>query len=227
MDKDLASLHEKIDFLTEQMEIQRRRQAEMDELKQDLIPIANHMIKLSIDELAEIGRDFQLEDLFFLLKRLLRNTHVFLDLMDRLEAVTGLADEVNLIGHEVFNQAVETLDHMERQGYFSFLEAAWGIVEQIVEEFDEADVRALGDNIVTILSTVRTMTQPEVLALANNAVSAIGVQQAQEKPPSAWGLVRDLSDPKVRLGLARMLNMVRALADQPAVNDDPHARSIN
>ena len=65
MDNDLALLHQKLDYLTEQFETQRRRQDEINELVNDAVPVVNHMIKLSIDELAEIGTDFQLEDLTF------------------------------------------------------------------------------------------------------------------------------------------------------------------
>ena len=72
MANDLAQLHQKIDlltnqvaYLTEQTEVQQRRQQEFDELKQDMIPIANHMIKLSIDELADVGQEFEVEDLLF------------------------------------------------------------------------------------------------------------------------------------------------------------------
>ena len=215
MDNDLALLHQKIDYLTEQFEAQKQRQQELGELKNDLIPIANHIIKLSIDELAEIGQDFQLEDLLFLLKRLLRNTHSFSALLDRLESVTGLADDVNRVGKEAFNVSIETLDRFERDGYFAFLREAWHIFERIVTEFNEDDVRALGDNIVTILSTARNMTQPEVLSLANNAVDAIRSDPISEATPSPFSLLRELSDPQVRKGLARMINLVKVLADQP------------
>jgi uncharacterized protein YjgD (DUF1641 family) len=217
---DLALLHEKIDFLTEQMEAQRRRQMELDELKADLIPIANHMVSLSIDELAEIGTEFQLEDLLFLLKRVLRNTEAMLRLMDMLEAGMGLSDELQLLGTQVFANMVETADRLEREGYFAFIREGWGIFEKIVAEFDEEDVRALGDNVVTILSTIRNMTQPEVLALANNAVSAM--QPADEiEDVSTLQLLRSLSDPQVRRGMARLLNIVKTLAD------DPNGPSVN
>lgn len=214
MDQDLALLHEKIDYLTMQLEAQNKRQRELEELKQDLIPIANHMIKLSIDELAEIGQDFQLEDLFFLLKRLLRNTNSLLALMDGMESMMGLSDDVNRIGKEVFNVTVETLDRFEREGYFTFMQEAWHILERIVAEFSAEDVRALGDNIVTILTTTRTMTQPEILSLANNAVEAISAEAPVEDAPSTLKLLREFSDPQVRKGLARMINVVKALADQ-------------
>lgn len=212
---DLELLHRKIDFLTEQMEAQRRRQQEMDELKRDLIPIANQMIKLSIDELAEIGTEFQLEDLLFLLKRLLRNTPSLLAMLDSLESLMGLSDELHLFGKQMFATLVETLDRMEREGYFAFAREGWRIIERVVAEFSEEDVRALGDNIVTILQTVRNMTQPEILALANNAISAIGPSAEPEEQISTLSLLRSLTDPKVRRGMARLLNLIRALADEP------------
>lgn len=214
MNGDLALLHQKIDYLTEQLEAQRRRQESIDELKQDLVPIANHMVKLTIHELDEIGNDFEMEDLLFLVKRLLRDTRMLIGLMDRLEAMVGLADEMELLGKQVFNNMVEELDRLERAGYFAFARQGWLMMERIVTEFDEEDARALADNIVTILKTVRNMTQPDILALANNAVDAVRDTPEWEKDPSAWQLMRELSDPKVRRGMSRMLNMFRALADQ-------------
>ena len=210
---DLETLHQKIDLISEQLEAQQRRQMELQELQQDLIPVVNHMIKLSIDELAEIGTEFQLEDLIFLLKRGLRNTRLIRRLMDMVEGGAGLIDELTPIGNQAFSTTVETLDRLEREGYFSFAQEGWKILERIVSEFNEEDVRALGDNIVTILTTVRKMTQPEVLALANNAISAISPQE-EVKDISTLRLIRELGDPRVRRGMARLLNMVKALDDQ-------------
>ena len=212
---ELAHLHKKIDFISDQMELQAKRAQALDELKDDVIPITNHLIKLSINELAEIGDEFQAEDLLFLIKRLLRDTHLLLGMLDRLEAVMGLADEMQLMGRGIFNQTVETLDKMERQGYFEFARGGMSIMERIVNEFSEEDVQALGDNIVTILTTVRNMTQPEILALANNAVGAMREVPADTEPLSTLALLKELNDPKVRIGLTRLLGMVKALANQP------------
>jgi len=213
--KELALLHQKIDYLTEQFEAQRKRQQALEELQQDMVPIVNHAIKLSIDELAEIGTDFRVEDLLFLLKRLLRDTHLLLRMLDQLEALSALEDEVQLLGRQVFNQVVEALDRLEREGYFAFARGGWYVLEQIVAEFDEEDIRALGDTIVILLKTVRNMTQPDVMALANRAVDALRTNGAKGDKVSTWALIRELGDPQVRQGLARMLNLVKALADQP------------
>jgi len=216
MEADLAVLTQKIDYLTEIVEAQRKRQLELEELQRDMIPIANHMIKLSIDELAEIGNDFRVEDLLFLMKRLLRDTHMLIELMDRLESVYGLAQEFELMGKPMFNQVVEKLDQMERAGYFNFARGGWYVMERIVEEFDEEDVQALGDNIVTILQTVRNMTQPEILAFANNAIGAISEEPANiPDKVSTLDLLKALTDPQTRRGMVRLLGMVKVLAEQP------------
>jgi uncharacterized protein YjgD (DUF1641 family) len=251
MDNDVALLHEKIDLLTSQLEVQNtrlsmietqgngnglmlekldyltqqyeerlRRQDELNELKQDLVPIANHMIKLSIDELAEIGTDFQAEDLLFLIKRLLRDTHLLVGLLDRLESVVELADETSRIGQQVFNQAVYSLDRLEREGYFTFAQGGWRIIERIVNEFSEEDIDALGENIVTILTTVRNLTQPEIMNMTNSALNAIQDEPAPAGDVSMWALLRDLNDPKVRKGMARLMNMLKVIADQPDISEN-------
>jgi len=219
-----GSLHAKLDYIVSQLEAQRARQEEWIELKNDLIPIFNHMIKLSIDELAEVGSEFQLEDLLFLLKRLLRDTHLMIGLLDRLEAAAELSDEVQRLGKQVFNQIVMTLDRMEREGYFTFARGGWRLLERVVTEFSEEDINALGDNIVTILKTVRNLTQPEIMNLTNQALEAIRQEPPTDANVSLWSLLKDLADPKVRKGMARLINLVRVLADQPT---PPQEMSIN
>ena len=121
MDKELTSLHQKVDVLTEQMTFlteqaaaQERRSQEFEELKADLIPIGNQLVNLTIQELEEIGTEFELEDLLYLLKRVLRNTNLILAMMDRFESLMGIADEVELLGKQVFSTVVEEMDRLER-----------------------------------------------------------------------------------------------------------------
>lgn len=225
MENNLTLLHQKIDtlseqvaYLTTQANSQQRRQQELDDLKSDMFPIVNHMIKLSIDELAEIGDEFQIEDLLYMLKRMMRNTSLILAMFDRLEAIMGVADEAELLGKQVFNFTVEELNRLERQGYFGFAREGWGILQRIVTEFSEGDVQALGDNIVTILTTIRNMTQPEIMALANNAIGAIQEDIPETTKVSIWTIVRELGDPKVRRGMVRMMNLLKALDDQSESN---------
>ena len=211
-----ALLLEKLNYLVQQAEAQSRSREEMNELKRDLLPIGNQMIKLTIDELAEIGSEFQAEDLLYLVKRLLRDTHLLTQMLDQLEAAAGLLDESSRIGKQVFNQSVAALDQMEQQGYFAFARGGWRVFERVVGEFSEEDLNALGDHIGMVLDLVKRLTQPEFLALADNALNALQTEPAGEGKVSLWALMRELSDPQTRKGMARMLEVVKVMADKPA-----------
>jgi hypothetical protein len=190
MDKDLELLHQKLDYLTEQLEAQRQQQEGMNELMHDAVPVVNHMIKLSIDELAEIGTDFQLEDLTFLLKRVLRDTRMLVGLLDQVEAMAELAEEGQVMGKRVFHQVTMELDRLEREGYFGFARAGWSVAERAVSEFKAEDLEATGNRMIEAL---------------------------KEEPPenvSFFALLRAMGDPKVRRGLYRSLNLIKAIGDQ-------------
>jgi len=214
--EQFALLMDKMDRIESHMAEQQRRQQEMEELQRDLIPIGNHMFKLAIEELAEIGSDFQAEDLFFLLKRILRDTHLLTKLLDQLENAMELSEDMQMLGKQIFNQGVQELDRLEREGYFAFAREGWQIIERIVTEFDEEDVRALADNVVIMLKTVRNMTQPEIMAIANQSVDAIREVPAEDENISAFKLVKEMGSPQVRRGMSRMLNLLKVMGETPA-----------
>lgn len=187
MENDLALLHKKLDYLTAQLESQRKQQEGMDELMRDAIPVVNHMIKLSIDELAEVGNDFELGDLLFLLKRLLRDTRLLVGLLDQVESLAELAEEGQVMGKRAFHQLTVELDRLEREGYFDFARAGWKVVGQAVKEIPAQDLEAAGGRLVEAL-----------------------------KPPppgnvTLLALLRALSDPAVRRGMYRALNLLKAI----------------
>ena len=83
--------------------------------------------------------------------------------------------------------------------------------------YSQQDVRALGDNVVTILDAVKELTQPEVMALLNR--TALTIQEVEEEhvePPSMFALVKSMRDPQTRRGLARVLSMLHTVGEEPA-----------
>ena len=193
MTQDLTQMNDKLDTLIVFMEEQQTRQRAMEELRNDMIPIANHLIKLTIDELAEIGTEFKAEDLLFLLKRLLRNTRLLINLVDQLEAVMGFADETQLLGKQVFNTLVENLDQLEQKGYFQLAGEGMQVLDQVVEQLGPEDVQAIGD---VMLQSLKSLREP-----------------APEKAPSMVYLLKEMNDPQVRIGLSKMLNVMKSLAN--------------
>jgi uncharacterized protein YjgD (DUF1641 family) len=104
------------------------------------------------------------------------------------------------------------LDEMERKGYFAFLQGGMEIMDQIVTNFSEEDVRQLGENIVLIMETVKEMTQPEIMTLMSSSAHVMREDDVPEDV-SLFAILRQLNDPAVRRGLAKTLNVLRTVSE--------------
>ncbi len=229
MDQNQAmlELNQKIDMLTAQVqaltdhaEQQQRRQREWDELKADLTPIVNDMYLVTVEQMAEIEPHVRLEDILFLLKRLARNTRNIENMLDQLESLSDLVQDISPIVDESFISLVEQLDAMERRGYFTLVKEAQYVLDNIVDAFGPEDVRQLGDNVVTILTTVKEMTQPEIMNTVQNLAGSMRKVEtdASEVSTSFWGILKQMRDPQVRRGLAMTLEMLKAVGDDQKIN---------
>ena len=93
-----------------------------------------------------------------------------------------------------------------------FLKESAGVLHTISTSFTPDDVQALGDNVVHILRTVRSLTQPEVLDLADKA--AVALREVPPEPVGRIGLLRSFRDPEVRRGLTMLLTVLRELGTE-------------
>ncbi|MCB0201497.1 MAG: DUF1641 domain-containing protein, partial [Anaerolineae bacterium] len=224
----LLELNQKLDRLTGQMEemtefveSQRRRQREWDDLKADLTPVAMDMYQVAVEQLSEVEPYVQLEDLLYLVKRLARNTRNIEQLLDQVESVSDLLQDAGPIVNDAFLTAVQQMDVMERKGYFRLIKEGQYVLDNVVDAFGPQDVRQLGDNVVTILMTIKEMTQPEVMTMAQNLAGTMRKTEAQpeEVNTSFWSILKQLRDPQTRRGLAVTLEMLKAVgADQTSTN---------
>jgi len=119
-----------------------------------------------------------------------------------------LFEELAPIARAAVATAIERLDQLEQKGYFAFGKELLGVGQRIVEGFSPTDVHQLGDAVVSILDTVRTLTQPEVLAIASDASHAMQDADAV-KPLGIFGMVRATKNDDVQKGMALMVEVLR------------------
>ena len=214
MDKDLELLHKKIDFLTEQVMETRRRQRELDELKKDLTPVVTDLMNTAVEELDQIAPYFTYEDLIYLLKKLLRNTRQLTALFQQLESAADFVKDATPLSKEVFDAVLEKTNELEQRGYFNFFRAAFGIIDNIVEHYSEEDIRLLGENVTTILDTVKQMTQPEIMQSVQNAMAVYqDIEIVQPEKVSMFSLIKQLFDPEVQKSLAVGLAILKKVSE--------------
>lgn len=228
MEQTLLDLNQKIDaltaqvaYLTAQAQVAERQRQERAELIHDLTPIANEAFRLSVEQLEEVQEYVDLSDLLRLFKRLLRNGRNLEKMLNRLESLLDLTETMAPLTDQAFSKVVDTLNQLEQKGYFVFARGGMQITETIVTSFSEEDIKALGDNIVLILQTIKSMTQPEMMNFVRNTVTIVEAENNKEVDISYLSLLRGIKDPNVRRGLAltmRVLGTIGAQTSAPALD---------
>lgn len=214
--RSMVNLNERMEWLAEQTEAQRRRQQEWDELWADLSPVLREAYGAAVEQMSGLEHYVQLEDLQLLARRLARNTRNINELLDLMESGFELYRDLSPLVKDVVGEAVTALDGLERRGYFGFARQGQYVLDQIVTSFSEDDVRQLGDNVVLILNTVKALTQPEMMNLINNLTQGFHEAEAQvtEQSTSLLSLLREMRDPDVRRGLAITLRTLKLVSQQ-------------
>lgn len=214
MDKDLELLHQKIDFLTEQVMETKRRQQEWEELRQDLTPVLTDVFNTAVQELDEVSPYFTYEDLIYLVKKLLRNVRSLTAVFEQMESATDMVKDMAPLSRDVFDDMLQRMDELEKKGYFSFMRAAFGVLDTIVTNYTEEDVRLLGENITTILDTVKQATQPEVMTSVQNAVAIYrDIEIEIPEKMSTFALLKQFMDPEVRRSLGTGLAILKKVSE--------------
>ena len=134
------------------------------------------------------------------------------DLSRQLESLHDLREDLVPIAHEGLMIAYRKLHALEQDGVIDFLRESSSVFQTIATSFSRQDVKALGDNVVHILETVRNLTQPEVLDLADKTSKAL--REVPAEPLGRIGLMRSLRDPEVRRGLTLFLGVLRELGSE-------------
>lgn len=116
--------------------------------------------------------------------------------------------EMTPIAREVLNTATERFGELEKEGAIAFAKELLVVTRKVVQHYGPEDVRQFGDAVVKILDTVRALTQPEVLAIADQA--SVVLQNAdQAEPIGIMGMVRASRNEDVQKGMAVMMEVLR------------------
>ena len=120
--------------------------------------------------------------------------------------------------------ATVELGKLEGKGYFAFGRELVGVADRIVTGFSPDDVQKLGEAVVGILSTVRALTQPEVLKVMGETSEVL--QRADETEPiGLLGMVRATRDVDVQKGMAVMMEVMRNVGKAAALMSASQAAS--
>ena len=211
--KQLEDINQKLNVISQQMLETQKRQKEFEELKDDMSIIGKDMFDAAVQELEDVAPYFDTKDLIYLVKKLLRNTRNLNTMLTQMEGAADLFTDLKPLGKQMFDELMDNLNEMDRKGYFEFFSEAVSIVDTVVTSFKVDDVKLLKDNIVSILMTIKSITQPEMLSSVNNALGFFQKMDIDvQEDISYFKLIKQLKDPEVKRGLSFMLEFVKNMA---------------
>ncbi len=209
----LDEINRKLDFILNEIDHQRKHREEMEDLKADLNRVAKDIYLTALDELEEVHDYLKTGDVFHLFKKILRNINNLTKLFEQIENLRDFVKDFGPISREMAIDFMYKLDELDRKGYFDFLKETQRIFDNIVTSFTVDDVRALGDNIVTILNTIKNLTQPDMLQAVNNALNVYKKLDIDvEENISLIKLIKELNHPETKKALYFGLQFLKSLS---------------
>jgi uncharacterized protein YjgD (DUF1641 family) len=210
IEQQIEDINRKLDFITDYIRQQQSRQLEWEELKADLTVIGKDIFQTAVLELDEVSYSFDTNDLLFLLKKLLRNTQNITRLLDQVESASDFLKDATPLSKQIFSQLLDTLQQLEKKGYFEFGREMLKVLDTVVTSFTPEDIKLLRENITAILMTIKNLTQPQMLGSINNAVHFFQkMDVVVDQKITYWHLMKELRDPELKRGLAFVIQFMK------------------
>ena len=147
-------------------------------------------------------------------------------LVDAKRPFADFTQDLGPIATEVLRTGIDQCAHLEERGYFDFGRELKYLIDRLVEDYDPRDLHDLADNAANILDTVRTVTQPQVMAAVRDAAEAF--DDSHREPVGLFGAYRVIKkDKNVQRGLAFALDALgrvgRAVSRAPRMSRSDQA----
>lgn len=217
--QQIDDINRKLDLVLGEVMAQKEVRQTASDLVTDLSVIGKDLFKTTVTELDGAGVEVDGEAVKMLLLKALRNIDTLYEVFDLMESGMDLVYDVSPILRQMGLDGIKLLNEMESKGYISFLKESVRIMDNIVEHFTLNDVRSLADNIVTILETVKNITQPEMLEAINNGIVVYKSLDVENIPEySMFKAIRAMNAPELRKGIGFMITFLKNIAKESEKN---------
>ena len=213
--QQIDDINKKLDIILEEVFAQKQNRDSMNDLMDDLSIVGKDAFKNTVIELDKAGVELDSEALKGTAIRLIRNIDNLNEFLDTLESINDFMRDVSPIIRQVGLDAIQKMNEMDQKGYIEFFTELSKIVDNVVSHFTIKDVKDLADNIVTILETVKGMTQPDVLLAFDNGMKVYKSIDTKNIPEyTMWKAMKEMRTPEMRKGLGFMITFLKNLSKE-------------
>lgn len=207
-----ALIMEQLDRIEAQLAPMAQSFKGLSELKDDMTPLANNMVKLLIEELEDVQSSFQLEDLLGMFKQWLRSIRYITFSLRQLENIVDFVTTLEPLLKSSVPQLINYLDDLEQRGVFRVVKAMLDIRAKVASAYEPEDIDEIGDGLVALLSLTKKFSHPQAMTLLEKLAelpSQVDLESAKSVGPI--GFLKASSGKEVKEGLGVLLELTKAM----------------
>ena len=213
LQKQIDEINVKLDSILECALTQKQRSERMDDLVADANIIAKDAFRSTVEELDRQGVELNWDDIKYLLFKFIKNVDKFTWVMDTFDSAYDLMQDMGPVVRETIIDAIRKMAEFERKGYFEFFREMMRTMDIVVTHYSGEDVKLLADNVVTIMDTVKNITQPDMLHAMNNAVNVFQKLELEDIPEyTLWKAMKEMRSPEMKKGIGFMITFLKNLS---------------
>lgn len=213
--EQINDINRKLDLVLEEVMAQKETRQSIEDLTSDLTIVGTDVFKSTVAELENAGIELDGEAVKQLMLKLVRNVGTINELFEMMESANDLIKDVSPVLHQVGLDGIHMMNEFEQKGYFDFIREAIKIMDNVIEHFSVEDVRLLSDNAVTILETVKNLTQPDMLKAINSGLivyKSIEIEKVEDY--SLWKAMKAMNSKEMKKGLGFMITFLQNIAKE-------------
>jgi uncharacterized protein YjgD (DUF1641 family) len=213
--EQINEINRKLDLVLEEVMAQKETRQSIEDLTTDLTIVGKDVFKSTVTELDNAGVEIDGEAVKQLMLKLVRNVDTLNETFEMLESANDLAKDVTPILHQMGLDGIHLMNEFEQKGYFEFMKESMKIFDNIVTHFSSEDVKLLADNVVTILETVKNLTQPDMLKAINSGLvvyKSIEIDNVEEY--SIWRAMKAMNSKEMKKGIGFMITFLQNIAKE-------------
>lgn len=206
----IAELHQKLDFIVEEIASLRRFRESAEDLAADLSLVGKSAMRDAVEAFGTA--DLRPHEMAALFKSVLANARLFERVIQQLQSAADFIDDSQPILRDGMRQMIQITQSARDKGYFGAASAGLRISDALVQSHTAEDWRQVEASVPQLVGFLRELTKPEVLQALEAIIHGFGrVQATMDVNKSVIALVRDLNSPDARRGVAILVEFLKVV----------------
>ncbi len=209
----VAELDRKLDFIVEELGHLRRVRNSAEDLVADLTIVGKDAMGDAVEALGSAS--LRPQEIIQLLKSVLLDAKLLSGALQQLESAADFIQDAQPIARDLFRQAVAGCQVMQQKGYFEAASAGLRVGDAMLRSHTSKDWQQIEASVPQLVGFLRELTRPEVLQALEAIIHGFGrVQATMNVDKSVFELVRDVSSPDARRGMAIMVEFLKVVGSR-------------